>query len=283
MVGYILKTKLSIALLLVVFVFSTTAFGAEKLGSVGQPAADIYLSKWITPNPPQVKNLKGRVYLIEFWATWCGPCVSSIGTLNKLYDKYAPQGLEIIALSQDRDEAMLAKFVNDKNIRYSVAIDRGTVNYFGVTGYPTTVLVDHTGKIIWRGHPWDWGMEKNIKKALSNAPAAHLAGVDLGAFGNLKNELANAKTLGRAYQKIEAAMGNATDESATDAKIVLGGINANIQRQINIAERLRKSSPKMARNLYSDIVKNFGEITAAKRALTAYADLKNADNSPPQN
>ena len=268
--------------MLALFVFSATAFGAGKAGQVGQQAADIYVSKWFTTNHPEVNNLKGRVYLVEFWATWCGPCVSSIKTLNKLYDKYAPQGLELIALSQDRDEGMLAKFIKDKNIRYSVAIDRGTVNYYGVTGYPTTVLVDHTGKIIWRGHPWDWGMEKNIKKALSNAPAAHLAGVELGSFGNFKNELANAKTLGQAYQKIEAAMENGTGKTATNAKVVLGGINANIQRQINIAEGLRKSSPKMARDLYSDIVKNFGDISAVKPALAAYADIKNTDNNPPQ-
>lgn len=266
-----MKKRTLIAIVLLFFITSPAAFAS---GKVGQLAPEIFISKWFTANPPQIKNMTGRVYLLEFWATWCRSCVTSIPDLNKLHDKYAPQGLEIIGLSQDHAEGTLAEFMKTKDIHYSVAIDNGTVDLCDITGYPTSILVDHTGQIVWRGHPWSWGLESKIKKALAKAPAPHLAGIDLGSFKHLKKDLASARTFFDAYKTIEAATITEDPETAKTAKVIIAGINANIQRQINIADSLRKTSPKKAHKLYANIIEKFGKLSLTKPAIVSYQNMK---------
>lgn len=254
-----------------VFLASSAAFAS---GEIGQSAPEVFINKWFTANPPQIKNLTGRVCLLEFWATWCRPCVESVPDLNKLYDEYAPKGLELIALSQDYSEDKLATFVKAQNIRYSVALDNGTVDLYGITGYPTTVLINHTGQIVWRGHPWTRGLEKQTKKALSNAPAPHLAGIDLGCFKHMEKDLTSTRHFIDAYKTIEAATVTENSATAQTAKAIIAGINANVQRQINIADSLREISPKKARKLYGDIIKKFGKLPLTKTAVISYLDMK---------
>ena len=266
------------ALTVIVLLFCITTPAAFADGKVGDSAPEIFINKWFTANPPQIKNMTGRVYLLEFWATWCHPCVGSIPDLNKLHDKYASQGLEIIGLSQDHAEGTLAKFMKTKDIHYSVAIDNGTVDLCDVRGYPTSILVDHTGKIIWRGHPWSWGLDGKIKKALAKAPAPHLAGIDLGSFGHLEKNLASARSFFDAYKTIEAATAAEDSETAKTAKLIIAGINANIQRQINIADSLRKTSPKKAHKLYANIIEKFGKLSLTKPAIVSYQNMNTTGN-----
>ena len=133
-------------------------------GLIGKKAPDITLREWITTNPPDIKNLAGKVCVIDFWATWCHPCVEGIGRLIELNNKYAGK-IELIALSQDKSAPMLRRFVREKKINYHVAIDNGTTDWFGVKGYPTIVVVDHLGKVTWQGLPWKPGFEKAIAEA----------------------------------------------------------------------------------------------------------------------
>lgn len=262
--------KRIIIIVLQVFLATAAVFAA---GKVGQPAPEIFVSKWFTADPPQINNLSGRVYLLEFWATWCHSCVESIPDLNKLHDKYAPQGLEIIGLSQDNSESTLANFLKIKNVHYSIATDNGTVDLCGVTAYPTSILVDHTGKIIWRGHPWSWGLEGKIKKALAKAPPPHLAGINLGDFKHLKKKLASTRSFIKAYNIIEAATTSENHETAQAAKTIIAGINANIQRQIDIANSLRRKSPKKALKVYESIIEKFGKLPLTRSAILSYQEM----------
>lgn len=264
------KQKIAVLIVLLLLT-SPTTFAS---GKVGQTAPEIFISKWFTANPPPIKNMAGRVHLLEFWATWCHSCVESIPDLNKLHDEYAPKGLEIIGLSQDHSEGTLAAFLKTKNIRYSIAIDNGTVDLCGITSYPTSILVDHTGQIVWRGHPWSWGLNKQIKKALAKAPAPHLAGIDLGCFKHLEKDLTSTGNFIDAYKTIEATAITEDSKTAQTAKAIITGINANIQRQINIADSLRKTSPKKARKLYGDIIKKFGKLPLIKPAVVSYLDMR---------
>ncbi|HEG43617.1 MAG TPA: TlpA family protein disulfide reductase [Phycisphaerales bacterium] len=266
-----MKKRTLIVIVVLILLTSSAAFAS---GKVGQSAPEIFISKWFTANPPQIKNTTGRVYLLEFWATWCHSCVTSIPGLNKLHDKYAPQGLEIIGLSQDHADGTLAKFMKTKDIHYSIAIDNGTVDLCDITGYPTSILVDHTGQIVWRGHPWSWGLEGKIKKALAKAPPPHLAGINLGSFKHLEKKLASMKSFFDAYKTIEATTITEDPDTAKTAKLIIAGINANIQRQINIADLLCKTSPKKARKLYADIIEKFGKLSLTKPVIVSYQNMK---------
>ncbi len=98
--------------------------------------------------------LTGKPLVVEFWATWCPPCRTSIPHLNELYKKFQPKGLEAVGITKE-DAATVRAFTKDVPIDYHVGIDKsGKLSAsFGVTGIPHALLVDKSGKIIWEGHP----------------------------------------------------------------------------------------------------------------------------------
>lgn len=133
---------------------------------VGDSAPKLQVGEWVQGEP--VTNFeKDKVYLVEFWATWCGPCRVSIPHLNELHQKYQDKGL--IVIGQDvfeRDEKLVAPFVKQmgEKMTYRVALDdksgnnKGAmaVNWMeaaGQSGIPTAFLVNKEGKIAWIGHP----------------------------------------------------------------------------------------------------------------------------------
>jgi peroxiredoxin len=90
----------------------------------------------------------GRVRLIDFWATWCAPCVEEIPMLNDLHRIYAEKGLTVIAISEEDPEAV-RKFVTQHGVLYQNLLDDAEVSQkFGVLGLPSTVLVDREGKVV---------------------------------------------------------------------------------------------------------------------------------------
>src|SRR5512141_3466891 len=98
--------------------------GAASL-KVGDPAPKLQVGKWVQGSP--VKSFeKDKAYIVEFWATWCGPCRVSIPHLNETYQKYKDKGLVVIGQDcWERDESLVAPFVEkmgDK-MTYRVALD----------------------------------------------------------------------------------------------------------------------------------------------------------------
>jgi len=94
-------------------------------------------------------KLKGKVILLDFWATWCGPCRESIPHLIQLYKTYHKDGLEVIGMNMDRgDMDTVRHFVKSMDVPYPIAITSQEVERgYGVTGLPTTILVDKEGRI----------------------------------------------------------------------------------------------------------------------------------------
>lgn len=95
---------------------------------------------------------KGRPVLINFWATWCGPCVREIPDLVALNEEYAAKGALIIGVSVDQDDDVLtlvSGFAKEKGMTYPVIIDNGDIAkaYGGIQGIPTTFYVDRNGVI----------------------------------------------------------------------------------------------------------------------------------------
>jgi thiol-disulfide isomerase/thioredoxin len=108
------------------------------------------------PKPLRAADLRGKVVLIDFWATWCGPCRMSMPGIQKLYEKHHASGLEVmgIALEHDKGE-QIPDVVKDLGITYPVGLPIETemegVAKYGSEGIPSMVLLDKIGRVRW--HP----------------------------------------------------------------------------------------------------------------------------------
>jgi len=106
-------------------------------------------------------RLKGKVVLLNFWATWCAPCVYELPTLDKLQGELGGEKFEVVAVSVDlRGMAKVGPFWQEKGYKHlAIRLDqRGTMmRAFGTRGLPTTFLVDHEGNVVGylEGHA-DW-------------------------------------------------------------------------------------------------------------------------------
>lgn len=139
---------------------------AEVTLKVGDPAPKLQTGKWVQGDP--VKSFdKDKAYIVEFWATWCGPCRVSIPHLNEIYEKYKEKGLVVIGQDVwERDESLVEPFVKkvgDK-MTYRVAMDDKSASEKGAmaetwmeaagrNGIPSAFLVAKGGQIAWIGHP----------------------------------------------------------------------------------------------------------------------------------
>lgn len=103
--------------------------------------------------PLSTAGCKGKVVLIDFWATWCPPCLVDLPQLSNAYEKHHDQGFEIIGISLDDDLPKLRSFLKDKNVPWRQFFDglhwknKLAVKY-GVDSTPTTYLLDRQGRII---------------------------------------------------------------------------------------------------------------------------------------
>lgn len=159
-------SALILALLLACIARAADDESASPKLKVGDPAPKLQVGKWVQGDP--VKQFEaGKAYIVEFWATWCGPCRVSIPHLNEIHNKYKDKGL--IVIGQDcweRNTDEVPKFITkmgDK-MTYRVALDDMEGSEKGKmaetwmqaanqNGIPAAFLVDTKGRIAWVGHP----------------------------------------------------------------------------------------------------------------------------------
>jgi thiol-disulfide isomerase/thioredoxin len=251
-------------LITVLFLYAASLAG----GLVGSKAPDIYVRQWVTQNPPSISNPGGKVYVLEFWATWCSPCVANIGHLNKLNNKYKDKGLVLIGMSEDRlSKAKLANFIAQKGINYNIALDNGTANWYGVKGYPTAVVIDSSGIVVWKGHPSSKAFETAIEKALKSVGPSLVVGVDLGSFSYLKNDFWGGANFASAYGIIEKSMYDTSnpDLSSQAARIIVA-IDNRLNARISHAQKMASIDRQKAYTIYKDIFAGYGGIGVVERA-----------------
>jgi thiol-disulfide isomerase/thioredoxin len=114
-----------------------------------------------------------NVFVIEFWATWCGPCRSTIPHLSALQRAYKDKGVVMVGIS-DEDAATVTPFVEKMgtNMEYTIALDRAKetarayMRAFAVEGIPHAFVVSKEGKIVWQGHPMD-GLDRVLARVVA--------------------------------------------------------------------------------------------------------------------
>jgi thiol-disulfide isomerase/thioredoxin len=156
----------------------------EPALKVGDSAPKLQVGSWVQGKPVEGFEA-GKAYLVEFWATWCGPCITSIPHLDALHRKFKDRGLVVIGQNVwEHDESLVEPFVRKmgEKMTYRVALDDKSQQSKGAMavtwmeaadrkGIPVAFLVNREGRIVWVGHPMaleEHTIESLLAEAIQN-------------------------------------------------------------------------------------------------------------------
>jgi cytochrome c-type biogenesis protein len=122
--------------------------------TVGDPAPD-YVAATLAGDRISLADLRGKVVLLNVWATWCIPCREEMPALQRLYQELGSQGLEVVAVSVDHAGAAedVARFVDERDLDFTIGLDAALAvqDTFRTMGVPESFLIDREGRIA---HRW---------------------------------------------------------------------------------------------------------------------------------
>jgi len=132
-----------------------------------EPMPAFEVKTWIGDKTLTAERLKGRPYVVEFWATWCGPCRQTIPHLSKLNQVFEPVGVPIIGLTSEPKNKIgkVRAVANEFGMDYYAGFDEGLGRKLNVRSIPTAFVVGKDGEIAWRGHPMQKEFEQSLIKA----------------------------------------------------------------------------------------------------------------------
>jgi thiol-disulfide isomerase/thioredoxin len=197
-------------------------------GEIGMEAPPVKVSEWIKGESVQFSEKKDTIYVIEFWATWCGPCRDSIPHLTELQKKFSDDNVTIIGISDEKPDRVRS-FVEKMGAKmdYTVAVSSDGFMHekymkeFGAMGIPHAFVVNQDHRIVWEGHPLsqlEEVLSKMVEGKFDMDHAVRLA----------KSRERQAETLKLMEQYFEAVVrGDETPEAAGAARKVLDNAQDN--------------------------------------------------------
>lgn len=202
---------------------ASAAFSADSL-AVGNAAPPLKVAKWVKGTP--VKGFeKGKVYVVEFWATWCGPCKQSIPHLTEMAKQFKGKatftGVSVWEEQNPKSDAYMAKvadFVKDMGDKmdYNVAVDdmQGTMAKTWMAaanqnGIPTAFVIGKDGKVAWIGHPMA-GLDKVVEAVINDTFDAK------AEAERMAKEQAAMEELQKAFQGVQEKAGKGDFKGAVE-------------------------------------------------------------------
>jgi len=151
------NTKLRVAAALATLL--ATAWPAAA-GDAAQPAPAFSLASRAGAQV-SLADLRGQVVMINFWASWCGPCRQEFPALDQIYAKYKPMGFTLVAINVESEKADAERFLGATPVSFPILFDpdNKVSGSYGVNAMPTTVLVDRQGRVRWQHRAYKPGDE----------------------------------------------------------------------------------------------------------------------------
>jgi thiol-disulfide isomerase/thioredoxin len=181
------RTGFAIALAAAMLLLSPAASNADDVLTIGDKAPALDIEHWVSDRDGQFSGFTGfekdKVYIVEFWATWCGPCISSMPHIVETQDEYADKGVQIISVSREKLETvekfLKRKVRGEKEMTYAEltsayclttdpdgSVSKDYMEAAGQGGIPTAFIVGKTGQIEWIGHPMQ--MDKPLEEIVAD-------------------------------------------------------------------------------------------------------------------
>ncbi len=132
---------------------------------IQEPAKDFELVA-LDGQSYRLSALRGKVVLIDFWATWCAPCVAEMPVLARLYEKHRQAGFEILAISRDTDKSKVSEFVSKHKLLFPVLLGTKIGRLYGVNGIPDNIFIDRSGNIRYRKSGFRTGFDETVLEAV---------------------------------------------------------------------------------------------------------------------
>ena len=138
---------------------------AAHAGEMKQPAPDFTLKNNSGKNI-KLSELRGQVVLLNFWATWCGPCRQEMPLLGKIHEKYKGIGFTVLAVNVEEDSKPAISMINKTNIKLPVLFDNENKvsKLYKVSAMPTTVIIDRDGNMRYLHEGYKPGDEEKYKE-----------------------------------------------------------------------------------------------------------------------
>jgi peroxiredoxin len=155
------------ARLLAVAALTVVSSGAGAAVTPSAGAPDFTLPSLDGPNL-RLQEQRGRVVMINFWATWCGPCRVEMPHLSKLYEKYRGSGFTVLAVNIDEDPHKAASLAKQLGMRFPVLLDteKKVSRLYDLSTMPSTVLVDRDGRVRYVHRGYRDGYEDTYDKQI---------------------------------------------------------------------------------------------------------------------
>lgn len=131
-----------------------------------------YSAMWLDGSKFELEKRRGKVVLLNLWATWCGPCRFEIPELQAIHDRYAAKNFEVIGVSVDESGVdSVREFVKEHDMTYPVALDAEgkLANVFQTSVLPTSVVIDRNGRIVWKKFGAIMPEDPELRKAIESS------------------------------------------------------------------------------------------------------------------
>ena len=144
--------KLFAMVALFITLMGFTAFDVWSMGSrvptVGTQAEDFHLTD-LEGKSQSLSQYRGKIVLVNFWATWCKPCTTEMPAMQTVYDKLRDKGFVVLAVNELEDDAKVREHIKQYRHTFPVLMDRDNrvANQFGVFGLPVSVFIDQEGRV----------------------------------------------------------------------------------------------------------------------------------------
>jgi thiol-disulfide isomerase/thioredoxin len=193
LIGAVLAVTLVSGLYLVNRYWIAPALRTQAMSGGDHPDAPPISLTDIGGKKLDLADYKGKVVVLDFWATWCGPCRIEIPGLVEMQDKYAKQGFSVIGISLDDEPGPVVEFYKEFKMNYPVAVGNQRVGelYGGIFGLPTTFLIGRDGRVYAKhtGATSPSVLEDEVQQLLAMSPTAENIGFKPGMVAGTSTKI----------------------------------------------------------------------------------------------